>query len=168
MNISPKDLKMNKKCLECPLYATKSLKCLQCGGTGCLFKCTCGTYLCLSCLLETYNQASKHQGPMQLFGYSNVSVCPQCHTYFEEGMIYYLYQHPEDKGLFVSIRLQYCLWGDLIKQFITNDISKEDLLTKTGLKYQMRTQYPSYLGDTLNKDKQAATKLLKQRLSYWT
>lgn len=87
----------------------------------------CHFRICLDCLFKLYHNQTK---PVQVFTSTKIHVCPTCWQYFEVELLKYLYHHPDDKALYININLQSIYFDRLLKSFLKNQLSKEDLKTK--------------------------------------
>lgn len=101
-------------------------KCHICNkGTPTLFICkNCGYTLCINCLPYLFNKTALY----------NLNICYDCYKNFEINILTYLYLHPEDRALFINIKLKYSPWDEILKDFIKGQINQYDLLNKTNIK----------------------------------
>ena len=89
----------------------------------------CNLRICLDCILWLYQ--TKNESPVQLF--PSAGTCPTCFQYFDEGILRYLKDNPDEKGLFVNVSLQYSPWDTILKEYMRGNISPVEMMTQAGL-----------------------------------
>lgn len=86
----------------------------------------CNYAICRDCVLKLYSVSSYN-----IKRYDN--TCVACYTYFDESILYYLAENPNDKPLFINVELEYSPWNNILNEYIKNLISPEELLSNAGL-----------------------------------
>ena len=83
----------------------------------------CNLRICLDCILNLYQ--AKADPPVQLF--PSAGTCPTCWQHFDEAILLYIREHPDEAPIFVSVSLQYSPWNEVLKDILRGEIRGQRL-----------------------------------------
>ena len=93
--------------------------------TRCLY---CSYRICMDCLINLYIKRGnpiERGNPTQIFPALN--TCPTCWQYFDEGILLYIREHPDEAPIFVNVSLQYTPWNDVLKDILRGELKGQRL-----------------------------------------
>ena len=75
----------------------------------------CNYRICMDCLFILYN------------GKVRANHCPICWQYFDEAILLYIREHPDEAPLFINITLKYTPWDNVLKDILRGELKGKRL-----------------------------------------